>query len=333
MQFGHGAESPNCLYVQHSLGIPDLAVFQDISSGPGGLGAPLAAAIAVASGACETALCFRTMTQAGGRSGQAARSRSSPAGDPTDEFMLPYGWGGVMQKVGMSMQLRSLEYGTSSEEYGYVALNARRWAAGNERAVQRSLLTMDDYLNSRMVSDPVRLLDCDYPINGSAAAIITTAARARDCRTRPVYIDSLAFATGSYPDWVQAPNLISGAIGLCTDRLWRRSSFRPADVDVAQIYDGFTLHTISWIEALGLCGPGEFGDWVDGGRRIGPGGEMPVNTAGGHLGEGRMHAFGLFNEAVLQLRGACGERQVPDARVAVVTSADGPTPGAMLLNT
>jgi acetyl-CoA acetyltransferase len=102
-------------------------------------------------------------------------------------------------------------------------------------------------------------------------------------------------------------------------------------VDVIQLYDGFTHVAISWIEALGFCGIGEFSDWVDGGKKIGPGGELPMNTSGGHLAEGRLHGVSLLNEAALQLRGDCGTRQVADARVAVVSSGFGPQCSAVVM--
>jgi len=110
-----------------------------------------------------------------------------------------------------------------------------------------------------------------------------------------------------------------------------RSSVTPADVKVAELYDGFTHITISWVEALGLCGIGEFGDWVDGGRTISPDGRLPLNTNGGQLAEGRLHGLSFLNEAVLQLRGECGERQVDGADVAVVANAHGPQCGALVL--
>jgi acetyl-CoA acetyltransferase len=126
--------------------------------------------------------------------------------------------------------------------------------------------------------------------------------------------------------------LVSALEGPGCARLWSRSAFTAADVDVAQLYDGFTHVTISWIEALGFCEIGEFGDWVDGGRRIGPAGELPVNTGGGHLAEGRVHCLQLLTEAVLQLRGKAGERQVPNASVAVVTNAFGAQNAGMIVN-
>lgn len=190
---------------------------------------------------------------------------------------------------------------------------------------------MEDYLSSRMVADPLRVLDCDYPINGAAATIITTAERARDLRQPAVLVDAMTYATGAGADWIFDCDFLYGAAGDCAERLWSRSQFGISDVDVFQIYDGFTPVTVSWIEALGACGRGEFSDWVGDGSRLGPGGDFPMNTAGGQLAEGRLHAIGFLNEAVLQVRGQCGDRQVPDARVALVASGVYPQCGAMVL--
>jgi acetyl-CoA acetyltransferase len=161
--------------------------------------------------------------------------------------------------------------------------------------------------------------------------VLTTAERARDLRKTPVLIDAFAYGTGGRPDWVFGEDFIYGGTLAAAKTLWSRTSLKPADVDVAELYDGFTHITISWIEALGFCGLGEFGGWVDGGRTIGPGGALPLNTHGGQLAEGRLHGLAHVGEAVLQLRGECGVRQVPGAKVAVVTNAHGPQAGALLL--
>jgi acetyl-CoA acetyltransferase len=190
---------------------------------------------------------------------------------------------------------------------------------------------MDEYFASRPVADPLLLFDCDYPVNAACAAILTTVERARDLRARPVIVDAIAYGTGTRPDWVYADDFLFGGTIPCGQALWRRTDLTAADVDVAELYDGFTHITISWIEALGLCEIGQFHEWVEGGVRIGPGGSMPLNTYGGQLAAGRMHGLAFLNEAVEQLRGECGARQVPDARVAVVANAHGPQAGAMVL--
>ena len=113
--------------------------------------------------------------------------------------------------------------------------------------------------------------------------------------------------------------------------LWSRTELGPGDVDVAELYDGFTYLTLAWLEALGLCGPGESGPFVEGAQRIAIGGALPVNTYGGQLSAGRMHGYWVLHEACLQLRGQAGARQVADAEVAVVSNGGGPIAGCMLL--
>lgn len=329
-QFGQG-DAPVAIGTQRLLGIRDLHMFNDIlGTAPSGLASAMDGAMAVASGVCDTVLAYRCITRAAGHTG-ALKAGATTAPGPL-QFTAPYGYGGgIILAMAMRKQRRVAELGGSYEDYGQIALNARRWAATNDRAVLRDPLTMDDYLDARPVADPLLLLDCDYPVNGACAAILTTRERAVDLRQPPVVVDSLAYGTGANPDWLHGADFLFGGTLPCAERLWARASVGPADVDVAELYDGFTHITISWIEALGLCGIGEFHDWVDDGRRIGPGGEMPVNTHGGQLAEGRLHGLAFLNEAVLQLRGQCDDRQIPDASVAVVANAHGPQCGAMVL--
>jgi acetyl-CoA acetyltransferase len=334
-EYQFGWDSPDCVYVQRALGIPDLAAYADLGSmGPSGLAGALAATAAVASGQCETALVFRAITQEAGNTGSARTGGggASAAGMISSfQFTMPYGYFPIIPAIGMMMRRRIDEHGGSVEDYGLIALNARKWAAMNEWAVMRDPLTMDDYLNSRILADPLRLLDCDYPVSGASAVVITTAERAGDLSKPPVVIDASAYATGPQADWLQTDDFVFGATRRCADRLWSRASVSAREVDVAELYDGFTHITISWIEALGFCGIGEAGEWLDGGRRIGPGGELPLNTHGGQLAAGRLHGLAHLGEAAQQLRGECGERQVPDPRVAVVTNGHGPQCGAMVL--
>ena len=334
-QYSFGWDSPDCHYVQQALGIPDLAAYVDVGAmGPSGLGGALAGIMAVASGACDTAVVFRAISQSAGNTG-SARGGGAPAGamGASFPFTMPYGYFPIIPAIGLMMRRRIAELGASQEDYGYIAINARKWAAMNERAVLREPITMEDYLNSRLLADPLRLFDCDYPVSGASAVVITTAERARDLRKRPVAVDAIAYATGPNPDWLQAEDFIFGATRRCAERLWSRASVTASDVDLVELYDGFTHITISWIEALGFCGIGEAGEFLDKGRRIGPGGELPLNTHGGQLAAGRLHGLAHLVEAVSQLRGECGERQVPDARVAVVTNGHGPQTGALVLRT
>lgn len=330
-EYKFGPESPGAQDMARLLGIPDLAAFADImATNPSGLGGALAGVMAVASGACETALVFRCLTRSAGHQGGVASGPETVAG--RDQFLTPYGYlGGVLVNLALKKRRWMAEYGRGEEDFGRIAVNARRWSALNPRAVLRNEVTMEDYLSSRMVVDPLRVLDCDYPVNGAVATVITTAERAADLRQPAVLVDAMTYATGRGADWVFDVDFLYGGMTDCADRLWQRSSVTLADVDVAQCYDGFTPVTVAWIEALGACGRGEFGDWVGDGSRLGPGGDFPLNTAGGQLAEGRLHGIGFLNEAVLQLRGQCADRQVPGARVAVVTSGVYPQCGGMVL--
>ena len=334
-QYTFGFDSPDCHYVQRALGIPDLAAYGDIGSmGPSGLAGALAGVQAVASGGCETAIVYRAITREAGHTGAARGGGGGPGAMMSSfQFTIPYGYFPIIPVIGMMMRRRVVELGGRLEDYGHIAINARKWAALNERALLRDPLTMDDYFASRVLADPLRLLDCDYPVSGASAVVITTAEKARDLPKKPVIVDATAHATGPVPDWIQAEDFLFGGTRRCADRLWQRASVTAKDVDVVELYDGFTHITVSWIEALGFCGIGEAGDFLDSGNRIGPGGELPLNTHGGQLAAGRLHGLAHVVEAVSQLRGECGERQVPNAEVAVVTNGHGPLCGAMVLRT
>jgi acetyl-CoA acetyltransferase len=311
------------------VGIENMAVYGDYTPrGPSGLAAALGAHMAVVSGACEVALCVRSVTREWGQmSGRALPKAAGPW-----QWEFPYGVaGGIIPIMGMKKQRRMATMGTDEKDYGVISLNGRRWSSLNERAVMRNTLTMDDYFDSRYVSEPLRLLDCDYPVTGACAVVITTAERAADTPKRSVWIDAIAMGTGWKPDFTYTDEFLFGGTRRSAATMWKRSSVTPADVDVAELYDGFTHIAMAWVEAMGLCGIGEFGDWVDGGRTIGPGGALPLNTSGGQLAEGRLHGLGFLAEAVAQLRGECGPRQVPDAQVAVVANGFGPQTGSCVL--
>ena len=329
--FHEVGESPPSAWLQRQLGIPNLNGYLDFSNGPSGMGPPMVAAMAVAAGICEVALAYRTLPQ---RQGNNARVTMSNEVSGPRQFTDVYGHGaGILANYALKKRRRMAELGVSAEEFGLIAINARRWAALNQRALFRTPITMDEYLSSRVIVDPLLLYDCDYPINGSCALLITTAERAGDLRHKPVWFDAMAWGTGAGADLNFMDDYLYGGSIDCSRRLWSRSQFSPADVDTAALYDGFTQLPISWIEALGICGIGEFGSWVRGGETIGPGGSMPLNTSGGMLAEGRLQGIGLVAEAVVQLRGEAGGRQVPGAQVAVVAGGGSHECGAHILYT
>ena len=176
----------------------------------------------------------------------------------------------------------------------------------NPLAAYRDPLTLDDYLSARMISDPLCLYDCDVPIDGSIAAVVSRADSSAISRDRSITIQALGSASSE-----------DG----CAEMMWSRTSLKPSDVDVAEIYDGFSILTVRWLEALGLCPRNETGSFIEGGHRISLDGELPLNTGGGQLSGGRLHGYSAFYEACMQLRGLAAGRQVdPHPEVVLVSS-------------
>ena len=190
-------------------------------------------------------------------------------------------------------------------------MNQRANAALNPTAIYRDPMTMDDYLTARMITTPFGLYDCDVPCDGAVAVIVSAVdvaqghAQASRCCSRPSAPRSSSAPTGTRPRMTHEPQVLGQSA-----HLWTRTSLRPKDVDVAELYDGFSFNCLSWLEALGFCGIGEAKDFLDGGKAIARDGVIPLNTHGGQLSHGRTHGMGLIHEAVTQLRGEAGERQV-----------------------
>jgi acetyl-CoA acetyltransferase len=246
-------------------------------------------------------------------------------------WIVPYGGVSAVNWLAPVAMRHFHEFGTTRGQLGQIALVQRRNAAANPAAVFRTPLTMDDYLGARMISTPLCLLDCDVPVDGSTALVVSATDHASDAPHGAVHINAVGTALYGRPSWDQYGDMTSMAAQGAAAHLWSRTDLKPSDVDVAQLYDGFSILVLAWLEALGFCGRGEGGPFVEGGHRIALGGDLPLNTAGGQLSGGRLHGFGLLHEAVLQLRGRAPGRQVEDARVAVVANGGGPIAGAMLL--
>jgi acetyl-CoA acetyltransferase/uncharacterized OB-fold protein len=295
--------------------------------GPGG--SLIAAMLAVAGGLARHVLCFRTLWEA--THAQLARlGRISPPGGPLPGWMAPFGATSAAHTLAQNAQRHFHRYGTTRETLGWIALNQRANAALNPTAIYRDPMTMDDYLAARTITTPFGLYDCDVPCDASIAVIVSARDAARDLARPPVLVEAVGTQIIERIEWDQStlthePQVLGQAA-----HLWSRTSMRPADVDVALLYDGYTFNCLSWLEALGFCGIGEARDFLDGGKNIARDGPLPLNTHGGQLSHGRTHGMGLIHEAVTQLRGEGGPRQVAGARVAVVSSG-GLTPSGVLL--
>lgn len=289
------------------------------------LAAVVNAAMAAASGLVRHVLVYRTVQMKGG-----AISLSDAVSGPR-EWMLPFHEYSAANMAAMVARRHMHDYGTTREQLGAIALNARKHAALNEQAVYRSPMTMADYLGARWISEPLGLYDCDVPVDGSVALVVSTADYAPDCPHPAVRIAALGSALRGRPSWDQGEDYPRGAAWDAAAQMWSRTDLKPQDVDVAEVYDGFTIQTLDWLEALGFCGMGESGSFVDGGANIGLGGALPLNTYGGQLSAGRLHGYWLLHEACLQLRGQAGARQVDGADVAVAAAGGGPLAGCLVL--
>ena len=297
---------------------------------PGPGGALIAAMLAIAGGLCRHVLCFRTVWEStfatlGFRPGGGGRA----SGD--QQWRSPFGALSAANWIAMNANQYLHRYGATREMLGLIAINGRTNAGRNPAAIYRDPMTMDDYLSARPITSPFGLFDCDVPCDASMAVVVSDASAAKDLPGTAIRVEAVGTQILERVSWDQGtithePQVLGQAA-----HLWTRTSLRQSDVDLALVYDGFTFNAVSWLEALGFCAIGEAQEWLDGGRRIGLDGELPVNPHGGQLSEGRTHGFGFIYEAVKQLRHQADERQVADATTAVVTTGGGTPSGVLLL--
>lgn len=292
------------------------------------------ACMAVLSGQARHVLCFRTMTESSSMA-QGTRSSVSTGKQRMDgslSWLVPFDAPSAANWAGLAASRYMHDFGLKREQLAQIALNARRNAGLNPHAVYRQPLTLDEYMNSRMISTPLCLYDCDTPVDGATAVIISHPSAAGDLKSQPIVVDAICGPLYGRDSWDQMADHTRFAAEDAGQRLWSQTDFRPKDVDVAALYDGFSFLSLLWLEGLGFCGRGEAGAFVEGGHRIALDGELPLATGGGQLSAGRLHGMGHFCEAVVQLRGQGGARQVPgDPRVAVVSNGGGPIASAALL--
>jgi len=279
------------------------------------------AMLAVATGRVEVALIAYASRQ------RSRRGRSTAmAADPLSlwsQLDAPYGLPAPIGQYALIAARHMHQYGTTEAQLAEIAVAARRWAALNPKAWVRDPLTIDEVLASRPIADPLKKLDCCLITDGGGAAVLTTAARARDAAKRAIRVLG---AGESHTHWhiAQMPDLTVSAGARSARDAFAMAGIVPADVDVLEPYDSFTITVLMALEDLGFCEKGEGGSFVEGGR-LAPGGALPAMTSGGGLSYNHPGALGLLLlvEAVRQLRGEAGERQVPDARIAVAHGVGG----------
>lgn len=267
----------------------------------------------IETGQCAVAVCSYADNPLTGNRAAYARPRGEDAA---------YGFFGAPSGYAMVAQRYRYEYGLTDEQLGSVAVTFRKHATLNDNAQYQRPLSMEEYLHGRYVAEPFRINDCCPVTDGGAAVIVTSAERARDLRKRPVYISGIgqghpAWDLPHRETWTTTGAAVSGPAAFAM------AGMTPKDVDVAQLYDCFTIVPILTLEDYGFCGKGEGAAFVDGGARIDLGGELPLNTSGGLNSETGMPGMQLIAEGVRQLRGECGPRQVEGAEIGVVSNQGG----------
>ena len=279
------------------------------------------AMMAIAQGRCETALigyASRQRSRKNRRASVALQDGSLPA-----QFEAPFGIHMPIGYYALSAARHMYQYGTTLEHHAHVALAARAWAQKNPKAWSRDPLTLDEVMASPMLCDPLRKADCCLLTDGGGVVIVTSQARARDARKKAVRVIGAGESQSQWqvaqcPDLTVTPGVYSGrdAFGM--------AGIKPGDVDVFAPYDNFTNAVILYLEDLGFCKKGEGGPFVAEGNLL-PGGKLPSMTNGGGLSYNHPGAYGLMLliEAVRQVRGECGERQVPNAQIAVAHGTGG----------
>lgn len=309
--------------VAHAWSSLDLAEFLEISPSfteatyTGGSGYELyveKAAAAIATGLAETIVVVYAATPRGDRKRGTGGWVETPG--PRDEFEVPYGLG-LMGSYALAADRHMTTYGTTSEELAAIAVSTRAWATMNPDARFQDPLTVDDVLSSRMLASPLHLLDCCLVTDGAGAVVVTSAERAKDLRKPPVYVLGAASSHShnmihAMPDLTVTPGAVSGP------RAFAAAGITPGDVDLLMGYDSFTITALLHLEDLGFCKKGDAGQFVASGETA-PGGSLPMNTNGGGLSYTHPGMYGIFllTEAVRQLRGEAGRRQLADPHIAV----------------
>jgi acetyl-CoA acetyltransferase len=302
------------------LGISDLRYSSVIRMGGATFVACLeTAALLIHSGIARNVLVFCARN---GRSGTRVTGRVNtiPGQGFRRDFESPYGFSVPGQWYAMIARRHMIEFGTTREDAGHFAVAVRKHANLNPNAMMRDAkMTMDDYMSSKPIFEPFHLLDCCLESDGAGAFVVAAADRARDMPHKPVFISGAAQAKPACSDDLcNRPDMFEIGLTRAAPRAFAMAGMMPTDMDGAMIYDCFTYVALLELEEAGFCARGEVGDFVKDGR-IELGGKLPINTHGGLLSEAHIAGINHVIEAVQQLRGDCGARQIPNARRIAVT--------------
>jgi len=324
--------------VARNLGMGDLTLFSRVHYGGGAPGAVIhQAAMAITAGICDVDICYRAFNERSGRrfgAGVQDNAVTATAEGAQFSWYAPYGLLTPAQWVAMSARRYMHQYGATSEDFGLIAVADRLHASTNPKAwFYNQPITLEDHQNSRWIAEPLHLLDCCQETDGGQAIVVVSAERARDLPQPPAVLRAVSqgatttthMMTAYYgPDITGLPEM-----GLVGKQLWAQSGLGPKDIQTAVFYDHFTPFVLSQMEELGFCGRGEAKDFIKNGN-IQIGGDLPINTHGGQLGEGYLHGMNGIAEAVRQVRGT-SVNQIPRVEHVLVTGGTGvPTSGLIV---
>lgn len=324
-------------YVAEGLGLTN--IIWSSCSAPPSANTVMEGILAVAAGACDYAVCYHAKYRWDTVSAAARKDplRKAPRGAFDPAMSVP-----LVEPVGVpngmfaAMQRHMHDFGTRREHLGMIVVNNRTWALKNDRAVFRDTpLTMDAYLAAPQIVPPLTALDMDMPIDGAMAVVVTSAERAADLPHRRVLVDAYANAITGGSDFFFRPFDTYASYRLLIDRLWKMSGYSIADVDLVNIYDGFSSLALEWIEAV-FDVRGQAASFLEDAWNAATGklsfyGRIPMSTHGGNLGEGRVQGLGHVLEAVRQLRGSADGRQIENAQLALVTNGNNPVNAGFIL--
>ena len=327
--FQAAGDSVGPLAVSQSIGLPELAWSIDMNGGGNVVANVIAtAAAAIEAGLCRAVVAYRSLNgRSGYRFGTATGKLS--VGGPL-QFEAPHGYLVPPQWIAMWAKRHQHVYGSTCEDLGQIATTQRAHAVNNPHAINRTPLTMDDYMAGRWINEPFRIFDCAYEIDGAVAILIVGRELAASLRQPPVWLVGSGDSQSGrgWTEWDDPTQMYSR---YAAPRLWNRTGLSANDMDVACMYDCFTYTVMATMEDFGFCEKGGVGEFFANGQAT-YGGDVVVNPHGGLLSEGYIHGLNHYYEAALQLRGQGGERQVPDAKLALVTAGAGPYGGASVLS-
>jgi len=313
-----------------ALGLRNFGFFIETDFGGGGVPGGLLHAIAgIEAGRATSVVCYKSLNG----SSKLTLPGFAFAVEPHEHgFTRPFGLLAPVAYTALSARRHMHQYGTTSNQFGAIAVACRKHANRNPNAIMYGEpMTIGDHQNSKMIADPLRLLDCYVEADGAAACVVTSAERAKSLKQQPVYIMAAAQACGPYLSrGTKDPTIEENETSYLAQQLFSMSGLVPSDLDVLQIYDDYTPFVLMAVEDLGFCRKGEGGPFVESGTLEWPDGKLPLNTSGGNLSEGCIEGFNHIIEAVKQLRGA-STAQVKDAEIAMVCGATGVATSGLIL--